>query len=172
MTLAVQAGVRAMNGLGRTLRRLGLEPASLDETALIEAARRETGLDDFGPDDVWHPLRVLVGSLERDARLSWLGRIVARHDLRSILVNRLRLVRDRAMYPEISAACIERPIFVAGLPRTGSTLLHHLLAQDPGSRVMRAWEVIAPSPPPSPSGEGTDPRIAAVRRDLRWFDLI
>ena len=60
----------------------------------------------------------------------------------------MRLEADRKRYPAIADEVIRHPLFVVGLPRTGSTLLHHLLAQDPGGRVARAWEVMEPSPPP------------------------
>jgi hypothetical protein len=170
--LDARAAVRVVNGLGRTLHRLGVSPVRFDDGALLELTQRRTGLDDFGTPELQEPLRRLLHSLEHEARLSWLGRIVARNDIRSLLANRLRVVRDRARNPEIAGSRVASPLFVAGLPRTGSTLLHHLLAQDPNSRVLRAWEAFAPSPPPVPSSEGIDPRIDAARRQLRWFDRL
>jgi hypothetical protein len=170
--LNARATVRLLNGLGRTLHRLGVPPAHFDDVTLPELAQRRTGLDDFGTPEFQEPLRRLLHSLEHEARLSWFGRILARNDVCTILASRLRVMRDRALYPEIAQSRIANPLFVAGLPRTGSTLLHHLLAQDPNRRVLRAWEVFAPSPPPAPSSEGTDPRIAAARRQLRWFDRL
>ena len=161
-----------VNALGRMLDRLGWRPVPLNDEAMLDAVRRKTHLDDFGAEDFRGPLKLLLKSLEHEAGLSWLGRILARYDVCALLANRLRLIRDRSLYPEIAAGRIASPLFVAGLPRTGSTLLHHLLAQDPNNRVLRAWEVLAPSPPPAPSSESTDPRIAAARRQFRWFDRI
>ena len=89
-----------------------------------------------------------------------------------LLVNRLRLQDDRTRNPGIGAEEIRRPLFIVGLPRTGSTLLHHLLAQDPGSRVAQAWEVMYPSPPPTRERYETDPRIARAARQLRWLDTL
>jgi len=166
------AAVHAVNVLGRTLDRLGVRPVSLDERALVDAATRQTGLDDFGPHDIQPPLRRLLWSLEHEAQLTWVGRLIARRDICILLANRLRLVRDRARCPEIAKSRITSPIFIAGLPRSGSTLLHHLLAQDPDSRVVRAWEALAPSPPPAPETDTTDPRIEIARRQLRAFDRI
>ena len=170
--LDVRTSVRALNGLGRTLHRLGWPATRFDDEALLGMARRQTGLDDFGPGDFREPLRLLLKSLEHEASLSWLGRILARNDIRALLANRLRVVRDRALYPEIAHGRIVSPLFVAGLPRTGSTLLHHLLAQDPKSRVLRTWEVFSPSPPPDPASDPADPRVAATQRSLRWFDRL
>jgi hypothetical protein len=171
VTLAL-AAVQAVNALGRTLGRLGIRPVSLDEAALIDAAKREAHLDDFRAHDFREPLRLLLASLEHEAHLTWLGRVIARRDIGSLLVNRLRLARDRVRFPWIARVRVASPIFIAGLPRSGSTFLHHLLAQDPQSRVLRAWEVLTPSPPPSPETDATDPRIAHARRQLRAFDRI
>src|SRR5262249_56336613 len=85
---------------------------------------------------------------------------------------RLRPVADRRRYPEIAAEQIVAPIFIVGLPRTGSTLLHHLLAQDPDTRVTQAWEVMYPSPPPTRDTYDTDPRIERARKQLRWLDWL
>jgi hypothetical protein len=67
---------------------------------------------------------------------------------------------------------IVAPIFIVGLPRTGSTALHHLLAQDPDTRAPQAWEVMSPSPPPTRETYETDPRIARAAQQLRWLDWL
>ena len=154
------------------LERLGRSPIALDERSLLEAACRESGGHDFGGDEFREPLRILLQGYETEARLTLLGRIAARKDTVSLLANRLRLVEDRQRHPGIAEERIERPLFIVGLPRTGSTLLHHLLAQDPASRVARAWEVMSPSPPPERARYETDPRIAQAERQLRWLDLL
>jgi hypothetical protein len=150
-----------------------LEPrVSLDQEALLDAARRATGLSDFGGTGFHGPLAILLRALEREARLTLVGRIAARSDLVGLLGNRLRLEADRQRYPGIAQERIRRPLFIVGLPRTGSTLLHHLLAQDPASRVARAWEVMEPSPPPESARRDPDPRIARAAARLRWFDRL
>src|SRR5262249_39705110 len=111
----------------------------------------------------------LVQSIEREARLSFVGRLAAREDLTRMLMNRLRIERDRQRHPDIAAEQIRRPLFITGLPRSGSTFLHGLLAQDPASRVPLHWELRSPSPPPQRETYGTDPRIEAAGRQLRWF---
>ena len=88
---------------------------------------------------------------------------VARHEM-----NRLMLERDRARYPGIAHERIRRPLVITGLPRSGSTFLHGLLAQDPASRVPLHWELRFPSPPER-STRDTDPRIERVARQIRWF---
>jgi Sulfotransferase family len=167
-----RAVIRAVNAAGRGLRRFGVEPVSLEERSLLEAACRETGLEDFGGDEFREPLRLVLHALQTEARLTLLGRLVARHDLLGLLTNRLRLTEDRKRHPGIAGQRIARPMFIIGLPRTGTTLLHHLISQDPASRAPRTWEVMAPSPPPEDTGDETDPRIDRAERQLRWLDWL
>src|SRR5215510_6375021 len=165
---ATRGAIRAANIAGRGLRGLGIKAVSLGEGSLLEAARRETGLEDFGGDEFREPLKLVLEGLETEARLTLLGRLVARRDLLGLLTNRLRLTEDRRRHPGIAEQRITRPFFIIGLPRTGSTILHHLISQDPGSRAPLAWEVMTPSPPPEARYD-PDPRIADADRKLRWL---
>lgn len=169
---ALRALVRSTNAAGAMLQRVGLSPVSLDEQGLLDAACRATGVVNLGDESFREPLREVLRGLESEARLTLLGRIAARGDVLGQLANRLRLEADRRRYPEIAAEEVRQPLFIVGLPRTGSTLLHHLLAQDPGSRVAQAWEVMSPSPPPEAATYRSDPRIAKAARQLRWFDAL
>jgi hypothetical protein len=169
---AARTVIRAANRTLRFLRRLGVDPGSLDEGSLLEAACRETGLEDYGGDEFREPLSLVLHGLETEARLTPLGRVVARRDLLGLLTNRLRLADDRRRHPGITEARVARPLFIVGLPRTGTTLLHHLISQDPASRAPQAWEVMAPSPPPEQSTYEIDPRINAAARKLRWLDWL
>jgi len=169
---ALRTAMHAMNVGGRALAGLGLQPVTFDEHSILDEARHQTGLHDFGGDEFREPLRRLLHTYETEARLTLLGRIVARADTISLLANRLRLAEDRRRHPGIAAQSIRRPLFIVGLPRTGSTMLHHLLAQDPASRTAQAWEVMTPSPPPERQHYETDARIAHARRELRWLDRL
>jgi hypothetical protein len=169
---AARAIIRAANATGGCLHRLDIRTVSLDEDSLLEAARRETGLEDFGGDEFREPLRLVLHGLETEAHLTLLGRVVARRDLLGLLTNRLRLARDRARNPGIAEQRIVRPFFIIGLPRTGTTLLHHLISQDSASRSPQAWEVMAPSPPPEEARYETDPRIDDAEQRLRWLDWL
>lgn len=156
--------IRAINGLGAALDRLGFPLPSLDERALIRAAERATGLDDFGDDHFRAGLARLLASLARDARLNTMGRIMARRTVLGYLENRLRLRDHRKSHPEIEAEPIRRPLFILGLPRTGTTVLFNLLAQDPANRAPLSWEVESPCPPPRAETFYSDPRIRAAER--------
>jgi Sulfotransferase family len=116
---------------------------SLDSDRLSAEARSRTGLEDFGDTEIASRLSVLVNSLEAEASLHLLGRFLARMHLRDLLETRLRLTHDWRS-GRLEAEPIQRPIFITGMPRSGSSFLHELLAQDPGSRVPRVWEVMFP----------------------------
>jgi hypothetical protein len=136
---------------------------------LIQAAHRQTGLEDFGDPSFREPLRRLLESLEEEARLNLVGRLASRYDMVRLLANRLRMEEDRKRNPGIAEEETPRPIIIAGLPRTGTTLLHSLLALDPASRVPLTWETMYPSPPPEAATYLTDRRIGLVDGQMRWF---
>jgi len=118
-----------MNAVVRGLRSAGLPLVSLDEESLLARASRNTGgLIDFGDAAFRDPLRRLLRSLEDEAGLTALGRLIARRDVLRLLENRLRMTAERRCHPEMDRGEIRRPLFITGLPRTGSTFLHGLLA--------------------------------------------
>jgi len=161
--------VRAFNRGGRTIARTGVSLVRLEPELLLDAARRRTGLDDFGDEAFREPFDRVVRSLDGEAQLNLIGRIAARQDLLRLLSNRLRMIDDGKRHPEMLDGKVRRPIFVTGLPRTGTTLLHGLLAQDPASRAPLTWEMMYPSPPPRARGAGTDRRARLAERQIRWF---
>lgn len=128
--------------------------ANLDLTpaALLTAAAERTGLDDFGDTAFRERLDVLCTALRDEAGLSDTGVAIAFEQLVGNLVNRLRLEALIAEHPEIEDVEIERPIIICGLPRTGTTHLHNLLAADPALRHLPYWESLEPVPGP---GEDT-----------------
>ncbi len=164
--------VRLLNLAGAGLGAVGLQPVELGVDSLLERAAAKTGLTDFGGDEFRAPLELLIDGLESEARLSTLGRMVARGDLLRTLENRLRIVDLLGHNPEIAERPVSRPIFVVGPPRSGTTIFHDLLAMDPGNRVPLTWEVAYPLPPPETATFRTDARIAAVEADLDRVDRL
>lgn len=152
-------GIKTLNTVGAGLRSIGWNPPSLEPRNLIDAAIRRAGSNDFGGEEFREGLEVFVESVEREGELSTLGRISCRETLLRYLTNRLRLEEYRTAHPEVSDQVIERPIFIVGLPRTGTTILFNLLSEDPGNRAPLSWEVEWPVPPPEAESYHTDPRI-------------
>ena len=139
--------VRLLNGCGALLDKSPIPRMPLRSVDLIETAKRRCGLDDFGGGDFFEGISRLLDSCQREAQLNLIGRIVLRADLIRILCSRLFIQRDRKAYPSIVRQEIREPLFIVGLPRSGTTVLHTLLASDPDHRVPLTWEVMTPSPP-------------------------
>ena len=139
--------VRLLNGCGALLDKSPIPRTPLRAVDLIETAKRRCGLDDFGGGDFFEGISRLLDSCQREAQLNLIGRIVLRADLIRILCSRLFIQRDRKAYPSIVRQEIREPLFIVGLPRSGTTVLHTLLASDPDHRVPLTWEVMTPSPP-------------------------
>lgn len=137
----------------------GSTDIKLEENALLTLAMQNTALADFGDDDFREGLGVLLETLEGEARLNDYGYEFAHRDILRILENRLRVTEDQKRHPEILQVEVERPIIIVSPPRTGSTILHHLMAQDPDSRFLATWECNLPSPPPEAANWDTDSRI-------------
>jgi hypothetical protein len=138
----------------------------MDIDQLVETACERAGSDDFG-DDTWREgLDVLVGSLTKEASLNDLGVSAMTDQIVGYLVNRLEVELWYAQHPEIDDQQIVAPLFGLGLPRTGSTALSFLLAQDPARRSLRTWEAGSPCPPPETATENTDPRIAETQAGI------
>lgn len=120
----------------------------LNSEALLAAAAERTGLDGWGDDGFRDRLDVLTGSLREETGLSDVGVAVVFEQLVGNLVNRLRFEALIAEHPEIEDVEIKRPIIICGLPRTGTTHLHNLIAADPNLRYLPYWESLEPFPGP------------------------
>jgi hypothetical protein len=139
---------------------------ALDADALITEARQRTGLDDLGGEEFREGLGVLMHGLEEEARLSEMGRAITPEILLPYLTNRLQLHDWHQRHPEIGAGDVSPIVVMIGMGRTGTTILHDLLAQDPRNRVPRTWEVDRPFPPPEAATYDTDPRIEDVQAGI------
>jgi len=151
--------VHLCNWVGRRLQQVGLLPDRLTGASVLQTARRQTGLSDFGDHSACNGLDRLLQSCRQDARLNPFGRLVMRRRMVELAANRMKILDDLKRHPEILDVPIRRPLLVTGLPRTGTTLLYNLLAQDPAGRPLLLWEATWPSPPPTTETRSTDPRI-------------
>jgi len=148
----------------------------LERDALLGEARARLGLPDGGIEDFCHaefdadrfvePLDRVLAALEEEAALTPIGRWLTRRFLLRLLEVRLQLMAWLRADPGVRDEPIEEPLFVAGAPRTGTTILHAMLAADPAHRVPLGWELLRPVPPPDPDRSADDPRIGLADREL------
>jgi hypothetical protein len=164
--------VRAASAAGRALAAAGLRAPRLDEQTLLEAAARRTGLEDFGDAGFREPLASFLHALEGEAALTPVGRFVARHEVRTLLENRLQIEDSYRRNPEIGDQDLGAPIFVTGTGRSGTSILHELLAQDPRHRVLLSWEALHPCPPPEARTYQSDARIPVADREMKLWERI
>ncbi len=149
-----------------------MPPDRFDRDQLIAQAIETTGEDDFGEASWQEGLDVFLDSLVNEARLNDLGVEIATSDVSNYLGSRLAVNAWRRDHPEVAAGTIEQPLVIVGQPRTGTTILHDLLAQDPQLRAPLTWEVDRPVPAPETATYGTDPRIGEVQANLDMVDAI
>lgn len=139
---------------------------------LVARARAETGLEDFGGDSWREGLEVIVRSAESESRLTPSGRNGFYSSLVRPLVNRLHIEDWYARHPEIDEQEVEIELLGVGFPRTGSTALSHLLAEDPAVRSLRVWEETSPCPPPGVSPEADRARLEGTAAGLALTDRV
>ncbi len=143
---------------------------SLDASGLCAEARRRTGLRYFSDPPLQPALSVLTDSLENEANLRPLGRFLMRFHLRGLLETRLRVAEFwKDKLPALDAVRIEKPVFIIGMPRSGSTFLHELLAEHPEYRAPRVWEVMFPVHSAKGGQNHEARRIRKADACLWWF---
>lgn len=164
--------VQLINAIGERLERMDFAKPELHADKLLGHAQKKTGLQDWGNESFRAGLEQLTAALNSQARLSQVGRITAYYNILDHLCVRLRLNDYRLKRPEVANEQIRSPVFILGLPRTGTTILYELLAQDPSFRSPSTWEVAQPIPPPKVHTYNNDSRIGAVERQLRLLEKL
>ena len=144
--------------------------APVDE--LVARAVGASGLDDFGADTWREGLDRLVADLSAHGNLHELGVAIVEGEILAYLGNRLGIIEWRKAHPAVAEGTITRPIVIVGQPRTGTTILYDLLAQDPAHRAPLAWEIDRPLPPPTTATYETDLRIDEVQATIDMADSL
>ncbi len=147
---------------------IGALDRPLAAAPLLAKARRDTGFQDLDEEGIAEPLERLLTACQSEASLSVVGRIALRWDVVRFLSNLLRLHMEESANPAILDQPIEKPIFITGLPRSGTTFLHRLMMEDSASQAPRVFQTIQPYPAIS----GPDRRQRAVGRQLRAFERL
>jgi Sulfotransferase family len=150
----------------RTILRQLLRPDDV-----VDGCRHTSGLADFGDIPFREGLQVFLQACSDEANLSLFGLLGTRWDTRRLLNNLLRLRYEELRTPEILQQPIDRPLFITGMPRSGTTFLQSLLMADKTNRAPRVWQAIHPYPPLG-LGRRPDRRRQQVARQLRMFGIL
>jgi hypothetical protein len=164
-----QLPVRLFNGFGALLEKSRIPSNRLFAPDLIETAKRRSGLDNFGEGDFFEALSRLLESCQEEARLNLIGKIALKTDVLETLCARLQMERDRQLFPNISHQEVCEPLFIVGLPRSGTSVLHRLLGADPEHRCPLMWEVRSPSPPTRADEKR---RIQGAMQSCKFFNWL
>ena len=164
-----QLPVRFFNGFGALLEKTSIPWTRTFATDLIETAKRRCGIDDFGEGDFFEALSRLLDSCQDEAQLNLIGKIALKTDVLETLCARLQMKRDRQLYPDITRQKIRQPLFIVGLPRSGTSVLHRLLGADPEHRSPLMWEVRSPSPPTRADEKR---RIQSATQNCKFFNWL
>src|SRR5258705_591675 len=139
---------------------------TLDLEAVLAEAQRRAGLSDFGDPAFRAPLERLLRSLREEARLNAVGRAMQFERNVGLLVNRLRTEEGYKRHPEIENERIERPLVIVGLARSGTTMLHRMMASDPRWLALLWYESRNPAPFPDSERAAVDPRITDAEAEV------
>jgi hypothetical protein len=166
---------RAVNTIGTYLIKQGIPIANFDIDSLKQDAQRKTALSDFGNNSFYEPFEVLVECLNREAKLNAVGQYMMRKLLVDLLIERLRIQDFTQRSPKSLDEKIEKPLFIIGLPRSGTTFLFNLLCQDHHSFWIKHWELCLP--PQHLYGDHLSQAeknrlIQTCRQDLRLFKFL
>ena len=143
----------------------------LDHHAIVTLAERESGAFELADEGLLGRVRFVVDWINQRGPYAPPEVREMEAQLRRLLANRMRLLADRQRHPAIAAEVIDRPIFIVGFPRAGTTLIHSLLAEDPAALAPQSWHVYSPSPPPG-AGPVAPERIAHAQRMVEeWMDF-
>jgi sulfotransferase family protein len=164
-----QLPVRLFNGFGALLKKSRIPSVRMFAPDLIEIAKRRSGLDDFAEGDFFEALSRLLESCQDEARLNLIGKIALKTDVLETLCVRLQMERDRQLYPAIMRQEIREPLFILGLPRSGTSVLQRLLGADPEHRCPLMWEVRSPSPP---TRDDEKRRIQRATQSCNFFNWL
>ena len=142
--------IRLLNAIARKSGPISTKTVSLEMQHLLETACGKTQLEDWGDQSALEPFEALIDSVGRDGKLTFFGRFALRQFLIAKLCNRLRIIEALKRFPEITRQKIDRPVFITGWYRCGTTYLHNLLATHPESRAPLYWELMHPCPSVDP----------------------
>lgn len=171
-TKSLKAMLSTINATGKTINKYS-PPKKLNDQILIDAAvSKAGGLRDFGPGRHLEALNQLVTSIEEEANLSFTGRLMAKESIINVLKFRLQFENYWKNNLELQSVEIKPPLFIAGLPRTGTTILYNLLAQDKKFRAPLCWECMSPVPKPGLNILEDEKRIKTAEKFFNFFYVL
>jgi hypothetical protein len=165
--------LKFINKTGKLLSTVGLDPFKLDSNQLLQKARSKAGTEAYTLDQMKKGLSILIDSINREAKPNSFGRLAAKTLFERTLIGRYKVEQHLRQHPEIEQTEISKPIFIIGMPRTGTTILHALLNQDPQNRSPLAWECLIPHPVPQLENYEDNAQVNSIKKEFeQLFKLV
>ena len=162
-----------INTIGGGLKKNKLNPFPLQADAIIKKAKKQADFKGELPPQVETGLHKLVKSIQNEAKTNAFADLALKGLLERTLYGRLRIEQSIQQQPEILQKTIKQPIFIIGMPRTGTTILHALMHQDPQHRSPLAWECLLPHPVPTDKNYQDNPQLQQVQKEFgQLFQLV
>ncbi len=165
--------LNGINFFGKILRKIGLDPFQLDSNKIILKAKEKANYTSSIPPNIQEGLEVLVQSINKESQLNPFGALALKGLFERTLQQRLQIEKAFSNNPVIEQTKIKEPIFIIGMPRTGTTILHALLHEDKAHRSPLAWECLLPTPVSTPENFNNNPQLQTVTKEFgQLFKLV
>ena len=162
-----------INGIGKILNAVGMDPFKLDADSIIKKTRKKAGFNGELPGQVDVGLHKMIQSINKESKPNPFGRLAVKNLLERTLYGRFKIEQVLAENPEIEQAEIKQPIFIIGMPRTGTSILHAMMHEDPAHRSPLAWECLLPYPVPKPETFTNNDQLKTIQKEFaQLFKLV
>ena len=166
------SSLNAINGFGHLLRKVGIDPFKINADKIIRATKKKAGCQIELP-STEEGLRRLVVSINEEGLPNTFGSLAVKSLLQRTFYGRLKVEQEISQNPGILNEKIEQPVFIVGMPRSGTTILHAMMHEDPDHRSPLCWECLLPYPIPIPENYDDNPQYRTVKKDFeQLFKLI
>jgi hypothetical protein len=165
--------LQTINGIGRFLGAFGIDPFNLNPQTILKKSAKQANYTGGWPGQLEEGLTELTTSILKEAKPNAFGRLAAKGLFERTVYGRLKIEQVLNENKEIENSIIRDPVFIIGMPRTGTTILHALLHEDPAHRSPLSWECLRPYPVPQPETYTDNPQLATVAKEFnQLFTLV
>lgn len=165
--------LNGINRIGKTLKIIGIDPFKLNADKIIAKAKKAANFEGELPNQLETGLRKSIESIKKDANPNSFGSLAVKTQFEKALYQRLKVEQEITANPEIEQTPIKQPVFIIGMPRTGTSILHAIMHEDSANRSPLSWECLLPYPISTPENFSDNPQLDAIRNDFdQLFKLV
>ena len=174
-TIAIQrtSMLNGINGFGKVLKAVGLDPFKLNADTILKKTVKKANFKGEVPVQIIEGLHQLIESINQESNPNTFGALAVKSLIERTLYGRLKVEQVLNENPEIEQTAIKEPVFIIGMPRTGTTILHALMHEDQANRSPLSWECLLPYPVPKPEAFTDNAQLKTVTKEFdQLFKLV